>query len=120
MQAPFFKSSGKFLSIQIDSSVNDEKLEAITHKIHETAATFGKLRLIVFYTPYASLNSAEDLYDDLRFVKLCADRLDKVAVIAEGTSKRHWTGLFSLFSNVPMEFFPPDARQAASTWIQNL
>ena len=119
MQGPLCKSSGKFISIEIDSPVSEKRFTANTRKLQETAATFGKVRLIVFFKPYRSLNSAEDLYDDLRFVKLCADQIDKIAVIADGASRDHWIGLFSLFSKVTMKFFHPGQRQEASSWIQS-
>ena len=119
MQASPCKSSGNFLSIEIDSEITDEKLQAIAREIHQTANTFGKVRLILFIKHYPSLNNAEELYDNLRFVKLYAEQIDKVAVIADRASKRTWVSLFSLFSGVRMEFFASHERQEASSWIQS-
>lgn len=119
MQAPLCKSSGNFLSIEIDSEITDKKLQAIALQIQQTATTFGKVRLIIFLEQYPSLNSAEELYDNLRFVKLYTDQIDKVAIIADSASKRTWVGLFSLFSGVKIEFFANNERQGALSWIQS-
>ena len=118
MPPPLCNSSGKFLSIEIDSEITDEKLGAITNHIQQTAMTFGKVRLILVIKHYPTLNSAEDLYYDLRFIKLLSHQIEKVAVIADKSWKRTWVGLFGLFSGVEIDFFADTDRHLASSWIQ--
>lgn len=119
MGKPILKTSGNFVSLEIGAAISDPQSKEIARQIESVAAAFGKVRLIIFLKPYPSLNSAEDLYDDLRFVKFMANQIDKVAIIAEGAWQRTWTALFGLFSGVAMAFFEDTQRQEASDWIQH-
>ena len=119
METPALAKTGNILSIRIDSAVSDERFQAISSEIESLASTAGRVRLVLVIKHYASLLSAEDLLDDLRFVKLYADRIDKVAVVSDKSWKRTWVGLFSLFSGVAMAFFDLSESDLASSWIQN-
>jgi len=105
--------------MQISSEINDDKFRAICSEIEQAAATLGKIRLLLEFKHYPSLNSAEDLYDDLRFVKLCANRIDKVAIVCDKSWKRIWVSLFSAFSGVEMDFFDISEKDDLSRWIQS-
>jgi SpoIIAA-like len=118
MQTPAIKRTGNILSIRIDSSLSDNGFRAISTEIDQLAAAAGKIRLVLVIKHYASLLSAEDLLDDMRFVRLYSDRIDKVAVVSDTSWKRTWVGLFSLFSGVKMEFFDMAQYERASNWIQ--
>ena len=118
MEAPLIKTSGNVLSIRIESELTDLGMKAISSEIEQLAARSGRIRLVLFMKHYASLFSSEALLDDLRFVRLYSDQIDKVAVVSDKSWKRTWIGLFSLFSGVRMEFFDIAEYGLASSWIQ--
>ena len=118
MRSKYFKEMGNILSVEISSEISDEKFHAICNEIDQLTAARGKVRLVLIMKHYLSFNSAEDLYYDLRFVKLYANCIDKVAVICDKKWKQTWLGLFSLFSGVKMEFFDITEINDAFNWIQ--
>jgi hypothetical protein len=105
------------LSIRIDTPLNDEDHRVIGRNI-EQAAAVGPVRLIVAMSRYPSLNSAEDLLDDLKFLKLYADRIARAAVIGDRASAQTYLGLFSLFSGVEMAWFDATETEAAADWLE--
>ena len=119
MPFKFFRAVGNILSMQIDSEINEDTFHGICKEIEQAAATFGKVRLLLELKHYPTLNSAEDLYDDLRFVKLYANCIDKVAIVCDKAWKRTWVGLFSVFSGVVMDFFDISEKDELSSWIQS-
>ena len=118
MPFKYFNVVGNVLFMEIDSEINKDKLNGICNEIEQAAATLGKVRLLLELKHYPSLNSAEDLYDDLRFVKLYANCIDKVAIVCDKTWKRTWVGLFSAFSGVEIGFFDKSEKEELSNWIQ--
>jgi hypothetical protein len=119
MPTPFIQSKGDLISIHIDSPLTEESYQAVTRQIEETAAAVGKVRLFLVLKHYPSLSSAEDLYDDLKFVKLQAERIDKVAVVLDRLWKRTFLGLFSLFGRVNLNCFDISDIAAATAWINS-
>lgn len=118
MQTQTMQKTGNILSIRIDSELTGERFRTVCAEIEKLTAAVGTIRLVLVIKHYVSLLSAEDLLDDLRFVRLYSDRIDKVAVVADKSWKRTWVGLFSLFSGVAMEFFDMAEYKRASNWIQ--
>ena len=94
MPSKLFKEMGNMLSVEISSEISDEKFHAICNEIEQVTADMEKAQLALIMKHYLSFNSAEDLYHDLQFVKLYANRIDKVAVVCDKTWKQTWLGLF--------------------------
>lgn len=113
-----FKATGNVLSLEIDSEVTDARFRAICAEIEQLTASPGKIRLVLIMRYYPSFNSAEDLYYDLRFVTLYADRIEKAAIICDQAWEHTLVGLFGLFSGVKMEFFDASETGAAADWIR--
>ena len=118
MALPYFKKEGNLLSTQIDATIDAERFAGICSELAQAVADFGSVKLIIVMKHYTSFNSAEDLYDDLRFVKLFSDRIDKVAIVCDKQWKRTWVALFALFSGVRLRFFDMSSMSAAVNWIQ--
>jgi hypothetical protein len=118
MQSEVFKVTGNVLSMHINSEIDESKFRAICKEIEQAAAVSGKVRLVLVMRHYPSFNSAEDLYEDLRFIKLNAHRIEKAAILCDKTWKRTWIGIFGLFSGVKIGFFDISEVDAAAKWIQ--
>ena len=66
---------------------------------------------------YPSFNSAESLYEDLRFAKIHANAIDRIAVVGEGTWQETWVALFGLFGGLNMAFFKRSEGEQAKNWL---
>lgn len=117
MGIPHFQKNGNLLTLKITSSINDSSFRKICGELEQDALN-GPLRMILIVHHYPSFNSAEDLYYDLRFVKLYADRIRKVAVVSDQNWKQTWVALFGLFAGVSMEFFDVGGIHQAVEWVR--
>ena len=119
MQSPKIEKTGRnLLTIRIDRSITDHIYRSISHEIEKMTAAVGKIKLILVVEHYPSVLSAEDLFEDLRFLTHYSDSISKVAMVSDKSWKRTLTGLFSLFSRVNMQFFEVDQAHLASNWVQ--
>ena len=91
MKLQYFKAKDNILSMKISSEITGNKFRAICSEIEQASATLGKVRLVLVFKHYPSLNSAEDLYNDFRFVKLYANCIDNINNIP---SFKFWLTLF--------------------------
>lgn len=119
MQLAEFTVAGHLLTLDVRSGIRDARFKAICRDMDRAVAELGHVRLVMVMRHYPSLNSAEDFYDDLRFLRLYAQAIDKVAVVSDRFWKDTWVGLFSLFSGVRMEFFEMTQVDEVTRWIQS-
>lgn len=118
MQLTQFKAAGNVLTLDIRSEIRKDRFEAICRDMDRAVAALQKVRLVLVMRHYPSLNSAEDFYDDLRFLRLYDDAIDKVAVVCDRFWKDTWVGIFGLFSGIRMAFFEMSQVDAVTRWIQ--
>ena len=118
MQFSEFKAVGNVLTIDIRSEIHQARFDAICRDMDRAVNALGRVRLVLVVRPYPSFNSAESLLDDLRFLRLYDDVIDKVAVVGDRFWKDTWVGLFGLFSGIPMAFFGLAQVDDALQWIQ--
>ncbi|MGD8702402.1 MAG: STAS/SEC14 domain-containing protein [Desulfosarcina sp.] len=119
MQLSEFKAAGNILTLEIRSEIRPARFKAICRDLDRAIASQAKLRLVLVMRHYPSFNSAEDFYDDLRFLRLYDHAIEKVAVVCDRSWKDTWVGIFSLFSGIPMAFFELTQVNAVTRWIQN-
>lgn len=119
MQLTQFRVTGNVLTLDIRSEVRDERFKAICKDMDKAVAALGKLRLVLVIRHYPGLNSAENLYEDMRFLRLYDHAIEKVAVVCDRFWKDSWVGLFSLFSGIRMDFFEMTQMQELTQWVQN-
>jgi len=119
MQLSEFKSAGNILTLEVRAEIRKARFKAICKDLDQAVAALGRIRLVLVMRHYPSFNSAEDFYDDLRFLRLYDHAIDKVAVVCDRFWKETWVGIFSLFSGVPMRFFDMTQHKAVTRWIQH-
>jgi SpoIIAA-like len=105
------------LAFRISGSMSDRETERIVHQIQAHAARYGKTRLFLVMDHYASFNSAEDLYEDLRFARRCGDLIQRLAVLGDRPWKSTWVALFGLFGAMDTAYFDRSETQAALQWL---
>jgi hypothetical protein len=115
----FKVASGNILTIDIRSEIRTERFKAICNDLDTAVAALERIRLVLVMRHYPSFNSAEDLYEDLRFLRLYDHAIDKVAVVCDRFWKETWVGIFSLFSGIPMAFFGMGQVNEVTRWIRS-
>jgi len=114
----FKVASGNILTLDIRSEIRTQRFRAICQDLDAAVASLGRIRLVLVIRHYPSFNSAEDFYDDLRFLRLYDHAIDKVAVVCDRFWKETWVGIFSLFSGIRMAFFGMAHVNEVTRWIQ--
>lgn len=118
MQFSEFKVTGNLMTLEVRSEIKPSRFKAICREMDQAVAALGTVRLVLVMRHYASFNSAEDFYDDLRFLRLYDHAIDKVAVVCDRFWKDTWVGIFSLFSGIRMAFFEMTQVDEVTRWIQ--
>lgn len=111
------KIKGPMMALHIQGAVTDGETRRLKDHIKTRSSRWGPLRLLVVLDSYPNFNSAEALYEDLRFAKLAAAHLVRVAVVGKEAWKDTWVGLFSLFGGLEMAYFQTSAIEAAWQWL---
>ncbi|BBO68509.1 hypothetical protein DSCA_24390 [Desulfosarcina alkanivorans] len=118
MQLSEFKAAGNVLTLEVREEIRKARFKAICEDMDRATAALGTVRLVLVMRHYPSFNSAEDFYDDLRFLRLYDHAIDRVAVVCDRFWKDSWVGIFSLFSGIRMQFFEMTQVRAVTRWIQ--
>jgi hypothetical protein len=119
MQLSELTRVGNMLTLDVRSEIRATRFKAICRDMDQAVAALGRVRLVLVMHHYPSLNSAEDFYDDLRFLRLYDHAIDKVAVVCDRFWKDTWVGIFSLFSGIRMDFFEMTQVNEVTRWIQS-
>jgi hypothetical protein len=119
MRLSQFTATGNVLTLEVRSEIRPARFKAICHDMDQVAAAQVRARLVLVMRHYPSFNSAEDFYDDLRFLRLYEHAIDRVAVVCDRFWKDTWVGIFSLFSGIRMAFFEMTQVDEVTQWIQH-
>lgn len=109
--------SGNVVSLKIKGEITDRKSEQISLILQQAIADSGRINLFLVIEHYPTLDSAESLYEDLRFAKLHSDHIDRMAVIGDKSWKRTWVAIFGLFGGIQAEYFDRSEFKMAWEWV---
>jgi hypothetical protein len=110
---------GNLLTLEVRSEITKKRFNAICKDMDRAIAALGRVRLVLVMRHYPSFNSAEDLYEDLAFLRRFDHAIDKVAVVCDRSWKDTWVGIFGLFSGIRMDFFEITQVNELAQWIQS-
>jgi len=109
--------SESILAFKIHNEITDNEMDQISRIMEDKIAAAGKIRLLLIIENLRSMNSAESLYEELRFAKIYAEDIECMAVVGDKSWKKPWVALFSLFSNIPAEYFDRSELESAKRWL---
>ena len=112
------KPKGAILALHITGDISDRETDRIVRLIRTHASPGQKARVFLLMDHYRSFNSAEALYEDLRFARLCDDLIQSMAIVGDPSWKDTWVALFGLFSGIDTAYFERSEAQAAWQWLQ--
>ena len=105
------------LALRITGEISDRETSRIVRLIQAHASRYGKVRLLLHMNHYASFNSAEALYEDLRFARRCGDLIASMAVVGDRPWKSTWVALFGLFGGIDTAYFDRTESKEAWQWL---
>jgi hypothetical protein len=105
------------VALRISGEMSDRETGCMVRTIQTLASRHGKLRLLLVMEHYVSFNSAEALYEDLRFAKRCGDLIECMAIVGDRPWKRTWVALFGLFGAIDTAYFDRTETQEAWQWL---
>jgi len=117
MFQPLGEPKDDVLALHITGEMSDKDTGRIARLIQTHAARHGKVRLLLLMEHYASFNSAEALYEDLRFTRRCGDLIQCMAIVGDRPWKSTWVGLFGLFGAIEMAYFDRTETREAWQWL---
>lgn len=106
------------LAYRITGEISREEADAIAAEIARTAERRGPVGLVLAVESYPSLNSAEDLYADLRFARTESENIRRMAVVGQGAYRATWVALFGLFAGLETAYFERNHVQEAVRWVR--
>ena len=107
------------MAIHVRKEITNNEMKEIDQQLEDRIKQHGKIRLFVVMDSYPTFNSAESIYDDLRFAKKYSEHIERMAVLGDQTWKKHWIAIFGLFGGVPSEYFVRSDFKSAINWIQS-
>ncbi len=105
------------LALHITGEMSDRDTNRIVRIIQTQASRHGKVRLFLLMDHYAAFNSAEALYEDLRFARRCGDLIESMAVVGDRPWKSTWVALFGLFGAIDASYFDRTETREAWQWL---
>ena len=105
------------LVLKINLGLSEGEQEEIGRLLEQRVKDRGGIRLLLILGDYPSVDFAESLYEDLKFVKLAQDKIDRLAVVGESAWQETWIGLFSLFGGVEAAYFENSDLDDAVQWL---
>ena len=109
--------SNNIILLRISAEVTDKEYKKIANIIDDQISKFGIIRFFIVVDYYPSLIRAESLYYDLRFVKMYADKIEKIAIVCDKRWEETWIAIFGLFAGVKIEYFDGPEFDNAWKWI---
>ena len=107
------------VAIHVRKEISKREMEEIDRTLEDRIRQHGKIRLFVVMESYPTFNSAESIYDDLRFAKKYSEHIERMAVLGDQVWKKHWIALFGLFGGIHSEYFVRSDFKSAISWIQS-
>jgi len=110
-------SGNNTLSLKITAGLTEKENADLCRLIESRFSKFGRIRLYLILENYPMADSAESLLEDLKFARLCADKIEKMAVVGNRAWQKTWTALFALFGQMEIAFFDRTETDDAARWI---
>jgi len=104
------------VSLELTSGLSDTEKKRLSEFLASKIAEFGKIRLLLFLKGYPARDTAESLFEDINFVRVHADAIERMAVVGERAWQDTWMGIFGLFGRMETAYFDYSERERAIRW----
>jgi len=83
-------------------------------------AAGGKIRLLLSIDTQLPARSPEALFENLHFVRINAEHIERMCIVGDKGWERTYIGLFGLFSGIEMAYFDRSQTMEAIRWLQGI
>lgn len=111
------ESKDKVIGIHILGEITKKQKKQISETLEEKITAFGNIRLLLVIDP-AGVSDHESLLEEMNFVKLFSDKVERLAVVGDRVWEKTWIALFGLFARIPSEYFDRSQIKTAWHWIE--
>jgi hypothetical protein len=112
------KQIGDLITVKIFDRMIDRRTRALSQMLQQSiAASGGKIRLLLSIENQLPVSNPESLFENLHFVKLNADRIERMAIVGSKAWERTCVALFGLFGRIEVEYFDRSEGAEAVKWL---
>ena len=83
-------------------------------------AAGGKIRLLLSIDTQLPARSPEALFENLHFVRIHAEHIERMCIVGDKGWERTYIGLFGLFGGIEMAYFDRSQTMEAIRWLQGI
>ncbi|MFZ0131359.1 MAG: STAS/SEC14 domain-containing protein [Desulfobacterales bacterium] len=110
---------GNIVTVKLFDRMIDRQTRALSRMLQESiVAAGGRVRLLLSIDTPAPARSPEMLFENLQFLRLHADSIEKIAIIGSRAWERTSVGLFGLFGGIDIGYFDRSEAVEAVRWLQ--
>lgn len=119
LKPPHIKRYGNIVTLTFFDRMLDAQTRHLSRMLGRAIAEAGgRVRLLLSVASAIPSGSPEALFDNLHFLKIHADHIDRIAIVGRHPTQRTYVGLFSLFSGIEIEYFEAADTPDAVRWLQ--
>ena len=104
------------VEIVVEGSITNKDLEGAINELHSEFDQNGKTRVLEIIQHFTGMELAA-LWTDIRLGIPLAQKIERVAVVADQTWIRQFAALGQLFTKAELKVFPLDELANARAWI---
>ncbi len=112
---------GDIVTVKLFDRMVDRQTRALSRMLKETIdAAGGRVRLLLSIDTQLPARSPESLFENLHFVRLHADHIERMCIVGSKSWERTYIGLFGLFGGIEMAYFDRSQTLEAIRWLQGI
>ncbi len=109
---------GNIVTVKLFDRMLDRQTRQLSLQLQKSIeAAGGRIRLVLFIASNASASGPEALFENLHFVKLHAEHIERMAIVGDKAWDRTYVGLFALFAGVDLQYFDRSQTTEAIRWL---
>ena len=103
--------------LKLHVAVSDSEEARLSRLLEERIEKYGQIRVLLLLEGYPAADNAESLYEDMGFLKLHGDHIERLAVVGDRIWQETWIALFGLFGGMETAYFDGSEKKEAVKWI---
>ena len=112
---------GDIVTVKLFDRMIDRQTRALSRMLQETIdAAGGRVRLLLSIDTQLPARSPETLFENLHFVRIHADRIERMCIVGSKGWERTYIGLFGLFGGIETAYFDRAQTMEAIRWLQGI
>ena len=112
---------GDIVTVKLFDRMIGRQTRALSRMLQGTIdAAGGKIRLLLSIDTQLPARSPEALFENLHFVRIHAEHIERMCIVGDKGWERTYIGLFGLFGGIEMAYFDRSQTMEAIRWLQGI